>query len=546
MRSEIEVNNMSFIQLKQFKETKADIRPLDKNKRKQGEAVSGMNLKNVEVHYHSDLPEQLKCDGLTFGNKIALSPNKEAYLDHELGHVIQQKQGRVPIQSHAYNSEWNFQNTLESEATSLGDKMNQIHTTHNQNMPLKNLQIQHPILQPKPWDPIEFGEFILDEHHNAIERKYNCRSVVISFRRAGKDTLERMKFGSGHKGHAVMEKSIKDKTITALIERHNPEDTESISKENLEKLRGLIGRWENQGSKLSGVYLSDRGYHTLQDESEVLKYLSEKGLSEAEYKPILNALKTKIEILGEGKEQAYYIRLEDTRLFDLLDIDNESGKKLSPLFLTGDYDIHDIGWSNTHMYIPYKISEHRFLSELDHIVRAESNDNRTDVDFQEDDMSYIRHGAQANYPAFVKEHIEEQGKKMPYAVINADPDLLFYFGYGEGVYQGWYHTSTMEELKTYYEHIGKAMPEHYGNTREAHKAQAGIRYDNLEIEKLIEKIRDKKERLTQMAAMQRQNSEKINTYVQSLNSQDIARFGKYKLIETLLKMKDFTMKDKWK
>lgn len=59
------------------------------------EAASGLSFEDVRVHYNSSRPAQLGAYAYTQGNQVYIGPGQERHLEHELGHVIQQKQGIV-------------------------------------------------------------------------------------------------------------------------------------------------------------------------------------------------------------------------------------------------------------------------------------------------------------------------------------------------------------------------------------------------------------------------------------------------------------------
>lgn len=61
----------------------------------QYEKLSGFSFDDVRVHYNSDKPAQLQALAYTQGNQVFIGPGQETYLGHELGHVVQQKQGIV-------------------------------------------------------------------------------------------------------------------------------------------------------------------------------------------------------------------------------------------------------------------------------------------------------------------------------------------------------------------------------------------------------------------------------------------------------------------
>lgn len=59
------------------------------------EAASGLSFEDVRVHYNSSRPAQLGAYAYTQGSQVYIGPGQERHLEHELGHVIQQKQGIV-------------------------------------------------------------------------------------------------------------------------------------------------------------------------------------------------------------------------------------------------------------------------------------------------------------------------------------------------------------------------------------------------------------------------------------------------------------------
>jgi len=87
------------------------------------ESVSGMSLNDVSVHRNSDKPAQLQAHAYAQGTDVHLAPGQEKHLPHELGHVVQQKQGRVaPTVQLKGEVPVNDSPSLEKEADSLGAK----------------------------------------------------------------------------------------------------------------------------------------------------------------------------------------------------------------------------------------------------------------------------------------------------------------------------------------------------------------------------------------------------------------------------------------
>lgn len=87
------------------------------------ESVSGMSLNDVSVHRNSDKPAQLQAHAYAQGTDVHLAPGQEKHLPHELGHVVQQKQGRVaPTTQLKGKVPVNDSPSLEKEADMLGAK----------------------------------------------------------------------------------------------------------------------------------------------------------------------------------------------------------------------------------------------------------------------------------------------------------------------------------------------------------------------------------------------------------------------------------------
>jgi hypothetical protein len=91
------------------------------------ESISGLSLSDVKVHRNSDKPAQLQAHAYAQGTDIHLGPGQEKHLPHELGHVVQQKEGRVkPTVQLKGNVNVNDNPGLEKEADVLGAKALQL------------------------------------------------------------------------------------------------------------------------------------------------------------------------------------------------------------------------------------------------------------------------------------------------------------------------------------------------------------------------------------------------------------------------------------
>jgi hypothetical protein len=82
------------------------------------EESSGLSFDDVRVNYNSDRPAELGALAYTQGNQVHIAPGQEKHLEHELGHVVQQKQGRVQPTMSVGGAAVNDDAGLENEADS--------------------------------------------------------------------------------------------------------------------------------------------------------------------------------------------------------------------------------------------------------------------------------------------------------------------------------------------------------------------------------------------------------------------------------------------
>lgn len=80
------------------------------------ENLSGFSFDDVRVHYNSDKPAQFQALAFAQGNQVYIGSGQEKHLAHELGHVVQQKQGRVRPTMQQNGIAVNDDTTLEHEA----------------------------------------------------------------------------------------------------------------------------------------------------------------------------------------------------------------------------------------------------------------------------------------------------------------------------------------------------------------------------------------------------------------------------------------------
>lgn len=90
--------------------------PLPDALRRRAEDESGIELDDVRVHRHSPLPPAVGAEALASKNDIYLGPRGEEYLAHETWHVVQQRQGSVPVTTTTRGLPINDDPALEREA----------------------------------------------------------------------------------------------------------------------------------------------------------------------------------------------------------------------------------------------------------------------------------------------------------------------------------------------------------------------------------------------------------------------------------------------
>jgi len=87
------------------------------------EALSGLSMDHVRVHYGSSKPAQFKAWAYAQGADIHLAPGQEKHLPHEAWHVVQQAQGRVKATAQMKGGvAINDDPALEHEADVMGQK----------------------------------------------------------------------------------------------------------------------------------------------------------------------------------------------------------------------------------------------------------------------------------------------------------------------------------------------------------------------------------------------------------------------------------------
>lgn len=86
------------------------------------ENLTGHSLDDVKVHRNSEKPAQMQAHAYAQGTDIHLGPGQDKHLPHELGHVVQQKDGNVKPTTQQNGQDVNDDKGLEKNADALGNQ----------------------------------------------------------------------------------------------------------------------------------------------------------------------------------------------------------------------------------------------------------------------------------------------------------------------------------------------------------------------------------------------------------------------------------------
>jgi hypothetical protein len=112
------------------------------------EALSGLSLDGIEVHYNSPAPARLGALAYARGREIHLAPGQERHLSHEAWHLVQQAQGRVrPTARSERGESINHDPGLEREADRMGARAHAVNAA-GASAPLAAMPTSQAVLQP--------------------------------------------------------------------------------------------------------------------------------------------------------------------------------------------------------------------------------------------------------------------------------------------------------------------------------------------------------------------------------------------------------------
>lgn len=155
--------------------------------------------------------------------------------------------------------------------------------------------------------------FILKDHIKAIEKASIEGKFAVTFREAGKATLDKLKLGAAAKGHDILEKTIKESSVRKSYKEKSEEALRWIKNAQIE---GYVGHWDKNTGLLKGIYLSEsiEGAKKLEDNRD-------KNQPTQFYWPVDTASEHSLKESLQGLK---------------------ARKDWEKISFTGDYDMHDM------------------------------------------------------------------------------------------------------------------------------------------------------------------------------------------------------------
>lgn len=85
------------------------------------EEKTGVDMRGIRIHTDSSLPRAVQAEAYAAGgNQVYLAPGKAHHLNHELGHIVQQRKGMVKPTGQVHGVACNDDQSLERQATEIG------------------------------------------------------------------------------------------------------------------------------------------------------------------------------------------------------------------------------------------------------------------------------------------------------------------------------------------------------------------------------------------------------------------------------------------
>lgn len=235
------------------------------------EALSGLSLDQVKVHYNSDKPELMNAHAYTEGFNIYIAPGQEKHLAHELWHVVQQMRKEVskeiPLQQ---NKNANESKNLESSAEKEGQKALKLAKVPDL-LPQKTVEkrdISKEIVQRvKKEATSHYGTFSIDDHDYNFEKDEGSKVLNLDL-----DFLPNENAKATKVGLVQVVKARDDNQPAALEPNQKKKMTKNGShvdqlSENRNPLYATSAEPQENQDKLD-AYETDNGRHAIKNGEE--------------------------------------------------------------------------------------------------------------------------------------------------------------------------------------------------------------------------------------------------------------------------------------
>ncbi|EEZ9256840.1 hypothetical protein ACMS87_004188 [Escherichia coli O35:H4] len=208
------------------------------------------------------------------------------------------------------------------------------------------------------------SSFVWAGHMTAIETAARKGRFAVSFRAAGKYTLEAIAKGAAAKGHNILEKTIKPSSIEKVYGKMAKEKWSMLKQAGL---TGYVGHWEH--NELKGIYMSS--CHSLD-----------------------NFVQSHIYPIDMRTQATLDKSIDSLRL----------SKNWEEQLFTGDYDTHDMitfrGAGRPRSVLVNSMEEKMIINAIN--MEVSKIDPRRP--FNSVEYNVVRHGPQVNFSSYMLAH----------------------------------------------------------------------------------------------------------------------------------------------
>ncbi|KOO12977.1 hypothetical protein AKJ18_20995 [Vibrio xuii] len=277
-------------------------------------------------------------------------------------------------------------------------------------------------------------KFVTQSHMQAIKECADLFDMVITFRESGEFTIDALNRGASAKGHDILEKTLKPKTIQRVYNL-------TYEYQQLLEAEGLMG--------IVGHVVDHAGGKTLGGVYSTIYEADSSGCLKAKIFPLDTS---SIEMLS----------------FSIAAMKSELGNNWITKLFTGDYDTHEIlvgdGNGKYNIVEPESKNEREVIENINLYVSAvdpsrEYTPYNPNSDYENQARHVVRHGAQVNYGWH--QMIAEPNAKVIKQVAEPGEFPLAYYSAKE---RGWGMVKDFKGLKDLYVDHEATMPFYWTNS----------------------------------------------------------------------------------